>query len=146
MGNDASTDDLALARHPSSKSRRTREMTTPRLGTLARRRANVAGATMLVATGEIHGYLFLAQGYHAVPIIGPLFAVQAVAALALGLVLVGPARRSLRLAGAALAASSAGGFLLSDAVGLFGFDDTFAAPRAVLALVVEVLAGSLLAL
>ncbi len=101
---------------------------------------------MLAASGEVHGYLFLAQGYHAVPVIGPLFAVQAVAAITLGLVLVAPARRSLRLAGAALAVSSAGGFLLSDVVGLFGLHDTFAAPGAVLALVVEVLAGALLAL
>ncbi len=113
---------------------------------LTRRRANVAGATALVASGEIHGYLFLAQGYHAVPVIGPLCAVQAVAGVALGLVLVGRARRALRLAGAALALSSAAGFLLSSAAGLFGFHDTFAAPGAVLALVVEVLAGVLLVL
>lgn len=106
----------------------------------------MVGATLLVASGEIHGYLFLAQGYHAVPIIGPLFAAQAIAGIALGLALVGPARRALRLAGAALALSSAAGFLLSDAVSLFGFHDTFAAPGAVLALVVEVLAGAFLAL
>ena len=101
---------------------------------------------MLVASGEIHGYLFLAQGYHAVPIIGPLFAAQAVVAITLGLVLVGPARRALRVAGAALAVGSAVGFLLSDTVGLFGLHDTFAAPGAVLALVLEVLAAVLIAL
>ena len=120
-------------------------MTSLRLH-FTRRRANVAGATLLIASGEIHGYLFLAQGYRAVPVIGPLFAAQAVVAVALGLVLVGRTRRALRLAGTALALSSAAGFLLSSAVSLFGFHDTFAAPGAVLALGVEVLAGLLLAL
>ena len=104
------------------------------------------GATLLIASGEIHGYLFFGEGYHAIPIIGPLFAVQAVTAIAFGLVLVGPALRVLRLAGAALALSSAAGFVLSNAVSLFGFHDTLAAPGAVLALIVEILAGALLIL
>ena len=121
-------------------------MTTTRLRPLLRRRANVTGATLLVASGEIHGYLFLARGYHAVPVIGPLFAAQAFAAVGLGLALVGPARRALRLAGSALALSSVAGFALSDAVTLFGFHDTLAAPGAVFALVVEALAAVLLAL
>ncbi len=120
-------------------------MTSPLLRS-ARCHANLAGATALIASGEIHGYLFFAQGYHAVPVIGPLFASQAVAGVVLGLVLAGAARRALRLAGAALALFSAAGFLASDAVGLFGFHDTLAAPGAVLALIVEVAAGVLLAL
>ncbi len=121
-------------------------MTSLQPRVLTRRRAHTAGATLLVASGEIHGYLFLARGYHAVPVIGPLFAAQALAGIALGLVLVGPARRALRLAGAALALSSAAGFLLSDVVNLFGFHDTFAAPGAIVAFLVEVLAGICLAL
>jgi hypothetical protein len=99
----------------------------------------VAGALLLAAVAVVHGRLWL-DGYRSVHVIGVLFAVDVVLAalLAVG-VLVAPHRYLglVALAGAALAAGTAGGLLLSTRVPLFGFQESLAAQDAKLSLVLE---------
>ena len=79
-----------------------------------------AGA--LFASGGIHLDLYI-TGYHAIPTIGPLFLVQTVSALLLGLALVVMRSRLLAASGALLALGTLVGYLLSRAVGMFGFHE-----------------------
>src|ERR1700759_5351876 len=88
----------------------------------------VAGAGLLIAAAAIHLDLYL-TGYRTIPVIGWLFLLQVIAAFGLGLgVLAGPGRFTLagRLAaaaGAGFALATLGGYLLSVAIGLFGFTE-----------------------
>src|SRR6516225_10581240 len=88
----------------------------------------VAGAGLLIATAAIHLDLYL-TGYRTIPVIGWLFLLQVIAAFGLGLaVLAVPGRFTLagRLAaaaGAGFALATLGGYLLSVAIGLFGFTE-----------------------
>jgi hypothetical protein len=98
-----------------------------------------AGALLLAAIAVVHGRLWL-DGYRSLDVIGPLFAVDVVlaAGLALG-VLLAPRRylALVALAGAALAAGTAGGLLLSTRVSLLGFQESLAAQDAKLSLALE---------
>jgi hypothetical protein len=101
-----------------------------------------AGAVLLAGIALVHGRLWL-DGYRTITVIGPLFAVDTVVAvvLAVAVVLVGGRLLPLvALAGAALAAGTAAGLLLSTQVPLFGFTESLAAQYAVLSLVLEGLA------
>src|SRR5215469_6765602 len=88
----------------------------------------VAGAGLLIATAATHLDLYL-TGYRTIPVIGWLFLLQVIAAFGLGLaVLAVPGRFTLagRLAaaaGAGFALATLGGYLLSVAIGLFGFTE-----------------------
>src|SRR5215469_8851750 len=88
----------------------------------------VAGAGLLIATAAIHLDLYL-TGYRTIPVIGWLFLLQVVAAFGLGLaVLALPGRliladRLAAAAGAGFALATLGGYLLSVAIGLFGFKE-----------------------
>jgi hypothetical protein len=99
----------------------------------------VAGAVLLLAIAYVHGDLWL-DGYRSLSVIGPLFIVQTVAAAVLGIAVLLSPRRWLALvalAGAALAAGTAAGLLLSTKVELFGFRESLQAPHAVLSLWLE---------
>jgi predicted lipoprotein with Yx(FWY)xxD motif len=88
----------------------------------------VAGAGLLIATAAIHLDLYL-TGYRTIPVIGWLFLLQVIAAFGLGLaVLTLPGRlilagRLAAAAGAGFALATLGGYLLSVAIGLFGFTE-----------------------
>ena len=88
----------------------------------------VAGAGLLIATAAIHLDLYL-TGYRTIPVIGWLFLLQVIAAFGLGLaVLALPGRliladRLAAAAGAGFALATLGGYLLSVAIGLFGFTE-----------------------
>jgi len=88
----------------------------------------VAGAGLLIATAAIHLDLYL-TGYRTIPVIGWLFLLQVIAAFGLGLaVLALPSRliladRLTAAAGAGFALATLGGYLLSVAIGLFGFTE-----------------------
>ena len=88
----------------------------------------VAGSGLLIATAAIHLDLYL-TGYRTIPTIGWLFLLQVIAAFGLGLaVLAIPSRlvtagRLAAAAGAGFALATLGGYLLSVAVGLFGFKE-----------------------
>jgi hypothetical protein len=99
----------------------------------------LAGAALLGAIAVVHGRLWL-DGYRSIDVIGPLFALDTVlAALGAVAVLLAPRRYvpAVALAGAALAAGTAGGLLLSTRVALFGFRESMAAQDAVLSLAIE---------
>ena len=104
--------------------------------------ALAAGGALIVTTAAIHLHLWL-SGYRFVPTLGDLFMAQAVTGFALGLALVVDRRPALAVAGAGYMAASAIGLILSDTVGFVGIHDTFSAPWATPALVVE-LAGLVL--
>jgi hypothetical protein len=98
-----------------------------------------AGALLLAAVAVVHGRLWL-DGYRSIDVIGPLFALDTVSAALLAATLLVAPRRYLAvvaLAGAALAAGTAGGLLLSTRVTLFGFRESLAAQDAKLSLLLE---------
>jgi hypothetical protein len=90
----------------------------------------VAGAGLLVAMGAIHLHLYQ-LGYSSVPTIGPLFLANAVlGGLGALAVLLAPSRWLVPVtaAGALLQLGTLGALVLSLTVGIFGFEETFAAP------------------
>ena len=82
----------------------------------------LTGAAALLASGGIHLDLYI-TGYHAIPTIGPLFLVQTISALALGLGVAIRSDEILAAGGALLAIGTLGGYVVSRAVGMFGFHE-----------------------
>jgi hypothetical protein len=100
---------------------------------------------LLVASGLIHLHLW-DIAYRNVATLGPLFLVQAIAALVLAVAIVAT-RHILAVAAAlALVAGTIAGFFLARNVGLFGFKLTFTSGLATTVLVIEVIAVIALAL
>ena len=90
----------------------------------------LVGAGLLVAMAWIHFHLYN-QGYSTVETIGPLFFLNGVlGAVAAFAVLVTPARwlPLVTAGGALLQIGTLGGLVLSLTVGLFGFEESLAAP------------------
>ncbi|MET8771568.1 hypothetical protein [Streptomyces sp. NPDC004658] len=105
-----------------------------------------ATAATLAAGGYLHAQLYI-DGYRFIPVIGPLFLLQAGASLALAvLLLIGTPPLLLRIAAAGVALGALGGFAASRTVGVFGFTEhgLRPAPQAVLSLLAET--GTLLLL
>jgi len=99
----------------------------------------VAGALLLAAIAWVHADLWL-DGYRDIPTIGWLFALDVVGAAVLAVaVLLAPLRflGLAALAGAALAAGTAAGLLLTTQVEVFGFQESLEAPNARLSLWLE---------
>lgn len=99
---------------------------------------------LLVASGAIHLHLW-STGYSQIATIGPLFLMQGIVSIVLGLAAVAFRRVWVMLIGFAMACGTIGGFLLSVNVGLFGFQDSWGVPSATAAFVVEVVAAALFA-
>ncbi len=96
----------------------------------------VGGAALMVWSAVIHLHLW-STGYRHIPTGGPLFLLQGITAVVLA-VLVAAVRRVWAAAVASgFVVSTIAGFLLSVNVGLFGFQDTWAAPYATMAFGVE---------
>ncbi len=107
----------------------------------------VVGAGLLVGMGAIHFHLWN-TGYRHIPTIGVLFLLNVIGALIVALaVLVTPTRLVALPAagGAAMAAGTLVGLIISVSHGLFGFKDSTNAPDFVLSIVVEVAAIVVLA-
>jgi len=105
----------------------------------------VIGAVLTVLSGLVH--LKLWQGpppYKLVPTVGPLFLIQAISGVALGLILLVTQRLIVVLACVGLLAGTALGLVLSVKVGLFGFQDSFSAPYATSSLIVELIGAAIL--
>jgi hypothetical protein len=99
----------------------------------------VVGALLLAGIAWVHADLWL-DGYRDIPTIGWLFLMNVVGAAVLAVaVLVAPRRflALVALAGAALAAGTAAGLLLSTKVELFGFRESLEAQSARLSLWLE---------
>ena len=105
----------------------------------------VIGAVLTILSGLVH--LKLWQGpppYKLVPTIGPLFLLQAISGVALGLILLVTQRLIVVLACVGLLAGTALGLVLSVEVGLFGFQDSFGAPYATSSLILEIIGAAIL--
>jgi hypothetical protein len=113
---------------------------------LAATTAFVIGGALLVWSASIHFHLWNeADGYRSIPTIGPLFLVQSISGLLIGVGVVAVRRLWAAVLGVGFALTTIAGFLVTVAVGLFGFEDSWLAPFAKQAFVVEILAVAALA-
>ena len=97
------------------------------------------GAALTGAMGWIHLWLWV-DGFREVPVIGPLFLVNAIGAGLLGVaLLVAPARlrSTVAVVTAVFTAGTLMGLLLSLTVGLFGVQETLQTPLVPTTLIVE---------
>jgi hypothetical protein len=103
--------------------------------------AFVLGGVLLIWSAYIHFHLWSeTDGYSSIPTIGPLFLMQSIAALVIGIGVMVIRRLWAAAIGIGFAVSTIAGFLLSVAVGLFGFKDSWLAPFAKEAFTIEILA------
>lgn len=104
-----------------------------------------AGAVCTVGTGVIHLYLWGKQyGYRDVPTIGPMFLLQGIAAVLIGLLVIVSRRVMVLLVAAGLLVASVIALVLAIEVGLFGFKDSWLAPYAWTTFYDEIAGGVLL--
>lgn len=96
----------------------------------------LAGAGLLGWIGYIHWHLWQ-EGYKHIPTNGPLFLLDAIAAVALGLLLLTWPRPLAGLAGAAFTAATILALVISLSVGLFGFRESISASYVVQSLALE---------
>jgi hypothetical protein len=104
------------------------------------------GAACLVYSGYIHLYLWGRQQfpYRDIPTIGPLFLVQGIVAIIVGLLVILSRRLGAVLAGAGLLAACAAALVIDVEVGMFGFKDSWSVPYVKSTLYEEVLGAVLL--
>jgi hypothetical protein len=89
------------------------------------------GAVCTVGSGVIHLYLWGKQyGYRDVPTIGPLFLLQGIAAILLGLLVIASRRVLMLILAGGMLVVSVVCLVLAIEVGLFGFKDSWLAPYA----------------
>ena len=101
---------------------------------------------MIIWLGYIHFHLWQSVGYRRIPTIGPLFLVQSIAGVVIGLLVIATRRVWAALLGAGFAVATLAGFLISVLNGLFNFKDSWSAPYAHLAFEVEIATVAVLAL
>jgi hypothetical protein len=108
--------------------------------------AFAAGGVLLIWSAYIHFHLWAEpNGYRTIATIGPLFLVQSVAGLVIGVGVVVVRRLWAAIIGIGFALVTIAGFLVTVANGLFGFKDSWLAPFATQAFIVEVVAAAVLA-
>ena len=100
--------------------------------------AFVVGALLIIWSSYIHFHLWQAIGYRHIPTIGPLFILQSVVGLLVGVLVIGVRRVWAGVIGAGFAVSTLVGFLISVEHGLFGFKDLWSSPFAHQAFAIEV--------
>ena len=100
--------------------------------------AFVVGGLLIVWSSYIHFHLWQKVGYRHIPTIGPLFLVQSIAGLVVGLAVIAARRVWVAILGAGFAASTMVGFLITVEHGLFGFRDGWSAPFALQAFAIEI--------
>ena len=101
------------------------------------------GAAFLVWSAVIHLELW-SDGYRDISVIGPLFLVQGIASIIVGVAIVAFRWLALLAVGAVTGVATAVGLLLSVYVGLFGFTESLSVPYATLSLAVEFTAAFVL--
>jgi hypothetical protein len=106
--------------------------------------AFLAGGLLLVWSSYIHFHLWDSEGYRHIATIGPLFLLQSIAGLVLGVLVIVVRRVWAAVLAAGFALSTMAGFLISVEVGLFGFKDSWEAPFAHDAFFVELTAAIVL--
>jgi hypothetical protein len=101
----------------------------------------VIGGALLIWSAAVHFHLWSeTDGYRTIPTIGPLFLLQSIAGLVIGIGVVVVRRLWAAVIGLGFALSTIAGFLLSVGVGLFGFKDSWLAPFAKESFTIEILA------
>ena len=109
--------------------------------------AFVAGGVLLVCSAAIHFHLWgETNGYRSIATIGPLFLLQSIAGLVVGIGVVAVRRVWAALIGIGFSLATVTGFLLAVTHGVFGFKDSWVAPFAKEAFTIEIVAVGLLVL
>jgi hypothetical protein len=105
------------------------------------------GAACAIYSGYIHLYLWGRQPfpYRDIPTIGPLFLIQGIAAIVIGLLVIVSRRLGAVLAGAGLLVVSVAALVFDVEVGMFGFKDSWSVPYVKTTLYEEI-AGAVLLL
>jgi hypothetical protein len=98
----------------------------------------VVGGALMVWSSYIHFHLWQSLGYRHIATIGPLFLLQSIAGLVLGLLVIAVRRVWAAIVGIGFAAATMVGFFISVDHGLFGFKDSSSAPFAHQALILEI--------
>ena len=89
----------------------------------------LVGAVLTIISGVIHLYLWgETNGYREIATIGPLFLVQGISALVIGLAAAALRWLAAVLAAAGLLAGTAIGLVITIEEGLFGFKESWGAP------------------
>jgi len=101
------------------------------------------GAGFLVWSGVIHLMLW-SDGYKDISVIGPLFLMQGIVSILLGVAVVALRWLAVLVLGAAFGVATAVGLLLTVYVGLFGYRESLAVTYATLSLAVEFTAAFVL--
>ena len=104
----------------------------------------ILGAAALLVGAAVH-IAQLVSIFHAVPWVGPLFAADAVASIAVAVALLATRSRLAAAAGALVSAGALAGLALSSTVGLFGWQETTLRPAVVMAIAAELVAVAALA-
>src|ERR1700722_19325220 len=106
----------------------------------------IAGAGLTVYSGYIHLYLWGRQPYpySAIPTIGPLFLLQGIVGILLGVLAVAARRLFAVLLEAGFLVVSAAALVIDVEVGLFGFQDSWSVPYATSTLYLEIVGAGLL--
>jgi hypothetical protein len=112
---------------------------------LAATAAFAFGGGLLVWSAAVHYHLWSEpDGYRSIATIGPLFLLQSIAGLVIGVGVAVVRRLWAALLGIGFAAATVAGFLVSVTHGLFGFKESWLAPFAKQAFAMEVVAAGLL--
>jgi hypothetical protein len=100
----------------------------------------LAGGALILWSAYIHFHLWQSVGYKHLPTIGPLFLLQWIGGIVVGLAVVALPRLWVALGGIGFALSTMAGFLLCTALpkGLFNFKESWSAPYAHEAFYVEI--------
>jgi hypothetical protein len=101
------------------------------------------GAAFLVWSAVIHLELW-SDGYRDISVIGPLFLVQGIGSIIVGVAIVAFRWLALLVVGAVTGVATAVGLLLTVYVGLFGYTESLSVPYATLSLAVEFTAAFVL--
>jgi hypothetical protein len=104
------------------------------------------GAALAVYSGYIHLYLWgrSPYPYSAIPTIGPLFLIQGISAVVIGLLVIVSRRFFAVLLGAGLMVVSVAALVIDVEVGMFGFQDSWSAPYVTSTLYEEIVGAVLL--
>jgi hypothetical protein len=104
------------------------------------------GAACAVYSGYIHLYLWGRQQfpYRDIPTIGPLFLIQGIAAIVIGLLVIASRRLGAVLVGAGLLVACAAALVIDVEVGMFGFKDSWSVPYVKSTLYEEIVGAVLL--
>jgi hypothetical protein len=106
----------------------------------------LAGAALTVYSGYIHLYLWGRQPYpySSIPTIGPLFLLQGIVGILLGVLVVATRRFFAVLLAAGFMVVSVAALVIDVEVGMFGFQDSWSVPYATSTLYWEIVGAVLL--